>query len=100
MMGHIVETNFKAINCTYMDHDGVMVDSGWLYEQGVPNMRNLIQDFNDKTHPYYFTYHHSAGDSMEVMDPDMMDDNVIMIASMMYNIANRNERLPRTNFKQ
>ena len=28
----------------------------------------------------YFTYHHSGGDTMDVMDPDDMDDNVVMIA--------------------
>lgn len=30
---------------------------------------------------------------MDIMNPDFMDDNVIMIASMMFNIADRKERL-------
>lgn len=25
-----------------------------------PTIRNLCEDFNDETHPYYFTFHHSA----------------------------------------
>ena len=56
-------------------------------------MINLIQD--NPTHDFYFTYHHSAGDTMEVMNPDEMDDNVVAIASMLYIIADSNERLPR-----
>ena len=56
-------------------------------------MINLIQD--NPTHDFYFTYHQSAGDTMEVMNPDEMDDNVVAIASMLYIIADSNERLPR-----
>ena len=56
-------------------------------------MINLIQD--NPNHDFYFTNHHSAGDTMEVMNPDEMDDNVVAIASMLYIIADSNERLPR-----
>lgn len=56
-------------------------------------MRNLVFDFNE-TLPDYFTFHHSAGDSMDIMNPDNMDLNVIAIASMMYIVADLDQRLP------
>jgi len=49
-------------------------------------MNNQIWDYSD-AHEFYFTYHHSAGDSITMMNPDSMDDNVIAIASMMYIVA-------------
>jgi carboxypeptidase Q len=48
-------------------------------------MNNKIKD--DETNDFYFKYHHSAGDSMLMMDPVDMDDNVIAIAAMMYMVA-------------
>jgi carboxypeptidase Q len=62
-----------------------MVDTGPLDLEGVPTMRNLIRDLPNDA--YYFTFHHSAGDSMDIMNPDWMDDNLVMIASMMYIVA-------------
>jgi len=44
---------------------------------------------------FYFTYHHSAGDSMYMMSPSDMDDNVVAIASLFYLIANADTTLPR-----
>jgi carboxypeptidase Q len=37
-------------------------------EQGVPIFDNKIRDSPD--HSFYFRYHHSAGDSMSMMNPD------------------------------
>ncbi len=48
-------------------------------------MRNLVQDTEDNY--FYFTYHHSAGDSMSMMNPDELDDNVFMVASFYYIVA-------------
>lgn len=70
-----------------------MVDTGYLAVQGIPTMRNLIAD--NATEDFYFTYHHSAGDSMTMMDADDLDDNVVAIASMMYLVADLDETLPR-----
>ena len=55
-------------------------------------MRNIYKDPNDD---YYFRYHHSAGDTMNILDPDQMDSNVFAISSMMYIIADNPERLPK-----
>jgi carboxypeptidase Q len=48
--------------------DGESVDVGPLYQKGVPILKNLIADTPD--HKFYFKYHHSAGDSMTMMNPD------------------------------
>lgn len=48
-------------------------------------MNNIVKDTED--HQFYFKYHHSAGDSMSMMDPDDMDSNVVGIAGMLYIIA-------------
>lgn len=45
-------------------------------------MANVVEDSSD--HRYYFSYHHSAGDSMSMMNPEDMDSNVVGIASMFY----------------
>lgn len=55
-------------------------------------MKNKIVD--NASHDFYFTYHHSAADSMLMMNADDMDDNVVAIASMMYLIADMDEDLP------
>jgi carboxypeptidase Q len=69
------------------------VDTEPLFKAGVPVMRNLIED--TPTRDYYFRYHHSAGDTMSVMNADEMDDNVVSIASMFFLIADMKEDLPR-----
>jgi carboxypeptidase Q len=48
-------------------------------------MINLVKDTPD--HKYYFTYHHSAGDSMTMMNADDLDGNVLGIACMFYILA-------------
>jgi carboxypeptidase Q len=73
--------------------DGDSVDSGYFAPYGVPIMRNEIKDTTDNT--FYFSYHHSAADSMTMMNPDDMDLNVVAIASMMYMIADADVTLPR-----
>lgn len=84
----------KALNTTSMNfNDGVMVDTSPLFAKGVPSMRNLVNETPDDN--YYFTYHHSAGDTVNVLEPDAMDKNVAAIASMFYIIADLPYRLPR-----
>jgi len=57
-------------------------------------MKNEIWDINE-SRDYYFTFHHSAGDTMDVMDPDQMDENVISIASLFYILADLDDHFPR-----
>ncbi|EAR91471.1 plasma glutamate carboxypeptidase (macronuclear) [Tetrahymena thermophila SB210] len=91
----LVSTYFKPIyNITeVLDGEGEMVDSGYIGSYGVPMVRNIGQD--TPSNDYYFTFHHSAGDSMSVMDPDQMDENVVGIASLFYLLADADVALPR-----
>ena len=75
-----------------MNDKGEAVDTGPLHEKGVPTMANIVDD-ND-SHDYYFSYHHTAGDSMTVMNPDDMDSNVVGLAAMMYILADLDETIP------
>ncbi|CAD8064304.1 unnamed protein product [Paramecium sonneborni] len=74
------------------ENDGSGVDTKPLGDIGVPLMRNIYHDPNDDI---YFRYHHSAGDTMNILDPDQLDSNVFAISSMMYIIADNPERLPK-----
>lgn len=94
---------FNALNEKYLKDalnlntvrygDGIMVDTTPLYQKGIPVVRNLIKDTPDEK--FYFTYHHSAGDSVSVLDTNDMDSNVAAIASMFYIIADFPFRIPR-----
>ena len=95
-MINLIANNFLAESGTntIRPDDGVMSDTKLLHQEyKIPVMRNLIRDTPDSE--YYFTYHHSAGDSMNVLDPDHMDRNVAGIASMFYLIAEVPWRLPK-----
>lgn len=56
-------------------------------------VRNIGQD--TPTNDFYFTYHHSGGDSMTMMNPDQMDENVVAIASLYYLLADAEVPIPR-----
>ncbi len=73
------------IDAKTVGDDGMAVDTGPLFDMGIPTMINMIQDTPD--HRFYFTYHHSAGDSMTMMDPDLLDGNVLGIACMFFILA-------------
>jgi carboxypeptidase Q len=59
-----------------------------LYPKGVPIFANNVNDTEDSH--YYFKYHHSAGDTMEIINPDDLDSNVVGIAALLYIIADLN----------
>ena len=94
---------FKNINQNYLEKnlnltkvvfgDGVMQDTTPLFNKGIPVVRNLIKDTPDSK--FYFTYHHSAGDTVSILDKDDMDRNVAAIASLFYIIGDIPERFPR-----
>ena len=86
---------FKGLNASkIMFGNGGNTDTKPLLDGfGIPTMNNQLDDTDDLE--YYFTYHHSAGDSMNVMSPHDMDRNVIVIAGMMYIIADIPIAIPR-----
>ena len=73
--------------------DGDQVDTGYIGAYGVPMVRNIGNDTSNND--FYFTFHHSAGDSMTMMNPFQMDQNVVSIASLMYVLANLEVPLPK-----
>jgi len=54
-------------------------------DHGIPIIHQSIID--NPTNDFYYKYHHTAGDSMTIMDPEDMDSNVLGIASFLYIIA-------------
>ena len=81
----ILENYLSLIDASKYEPDGEMVDNGPLCDEGVACFKNLIKDTED--HEYYFRYHHTAGDSMSVMNPEEMDSNVLGIATFLYIVA-------------
>jgi len=67
-------------------NDGNMEDSKPLNKLNVPAYRNLVNETSNNE--YYFTYHHSVGDSVSILNSDMMDQNVAAIAALAYLISN------------
>lgn len=90
----VADIFFKDFGMHTMERNGVMADTRPLNKNhNIPVMKNLVKDTKDNQ--YYFTYHHSAGDSMNVLNPDFMDRNVFGIAGMMYIIADVPWKLPK-----
>jgi len=64
-----------------------MVDVTPLFtEQGVPCLFNIDNDNENKD--FYFSYHHSAGDSMSILKTEELDGQASGIAQLAYLIAN------------
>lgn len=89
----IAANYMSIINATLVNDEGHGSDTSPLYSAGVPVMANSVYDTPD--HEFYFTYHHSAGDSMSIMNADDMDSNVLGIAAMFYILADLDNTLPR-----
>jgi carboxypeptidase Q len=89
----IADKYMGILNAAVVNDAGEAVDTGPLYEKGVPTMANVIEDTPD--HKYYFSYHHSAGDSMTMMNADDMDSNVVGLAAMMFILADLDNTIPR-----
>ena len=68
----------------YSDN-GYSADVDPLNQKGVPIFNNMIKDTPE--HAFYFKYHHTAGDSMTMMNADDLDSNVVGIATFLYIIA-------------
>lgn len=56
-----------------------------MLDHGVPIIHQLIVD--SLNNDFYYKYHHTAGDSMTIMNSDDMDSNVLGIAAFLYIIA-------------
>lgn len=90
----VSELFFREIGSNTLSRTGVMSDTSPMFtNHKVPAMKNLVTDTPDNE--FYFTYDHSAGDTVNVLNPDDMDRNVASIASMFYILADVPWRLPR-----
>ena len=56
-----------------------------LLDHGVPIIHQIVVD--TPKNDFYYRYHHTAGDSMTIMNSDEMDSNVLGIAAFLYIIA-------------
>lgn len=83
------EFNLKEI----IKGDGISEDVRPLFNKGIPVIRNIVEDTSDNE--IYFTTHHSAQDSVSILDKDDMDKNVAAIASLFYIIGDLSIRFPR-----
>ena len=97
-MKDIASKYLTILNASTVSDDGNAVDTGPLRQRGIPTMINLIEDTAD--HEFYFTYHHSAGDTMSIMDPDLLDSNVVGVAAMFYILADLDNSIPKPNIKR
>lgn len=85
----IASTLLVPLNTTTVLPQGGGADIGDLMRMGVPGMSPLTA--NER----YFWYHHSAGDSMTVQNPEEMDQCSAMISSFMFIVADMTARFPR-----
>jgi len=93
----IGKTYMTILNSSVVNDAGEAVDTTPLFENGVPTMANVVQD--TPSHDFYFSFHHSAGDSMSIMNPDDLDSNVVGLAAMFYILADLDETIPRGQMK-
>ncbi|MEO5580109.1 MAG: M20/M25/M40 family metallo-hydrolase [Gemmatimonadaceae bacterium] len=68
---------------------GPQADIGPLYAAGVPTVAPVVDGSR------YFWYHHSAGDTMDKLDPREVAECVALMAVMAYVIADMPVTLPR-----
>lgn len=96
-MQSVLNNYLPALNASTFSDDGEAVDTTPLYEVGIPTMKNLIED--NASHDFYFSYHHSAGDSMTMMNADDLDSNVVGLAAMFYILADLEDSIPLPEIK-
>jgi hypothetical protein len=60
-----------------------------LQQHGVPGFAPLI----DSRH--YFDYHHTAADTLDKVEPDVMRRTVAVLAVLAYTLAEAPDALPR-----
>lgn len=82
---NVLTKYMSILGASQYSDDGYSADVEPLSEKGVPIFNNIIQDTPD--HSFYFKYHHTAGDSMTMMNTDDLDSNVVGIAAFLYIIA-------------
>uniref|UniRef100_A0A3Q2LDB8 Carboxypeptidase Q n=1 Tax=Equus caballus TaxID=9796 RepID=A0A3Q2LDB8_HORSE len=80
----------KPINITQVFRAGEGTDINFWIQAGVPGA-SLLDDLHK-----YFSFHHSHGDTMTVMDPKQMNVAAALWAVVSYVVADMEEMLPRS----
>lgn len=83
----------SLIGATKLIDDGYAVDTEPLYDIGIPSMANKVHDTEDNR--FYFTYHHTAADSITMMSADDLDSNVLGISVLFYILADLEVSIPK-----
>lgn len=80
----------RPINITQVFEAGEGTDINFWIQAGVPGA-SLLDDLYK-----YFSFHHSHGDTMTVMDPKQMNVAAAVWAVVSYVVADMEEMLPRS----
>ncbi|XP_049709844.1 carboxypeptidase Q isoform X1 [Elephas maximus indicus] len=80
----------QPINITQVFRNGEGTDINYWIQDGVPGA-SLLDDLYK-----YFSFHHSHGDTMTVMDPKEMNVAAALWAVVSYVVADMEEMLPRS----
>ncbi|KAI9297984.1 Zn-dependent exopeptidase [Neoconidiobolus thromboides FSU 785] len=70
-------------------------DISYLCSRGIPCASLSSKTENNSTLSY-FTFHHTAGDRMEVLKPEQLARNAAMTGGFIYAVADLKETLPKT----
>ena len=81
----ILRDYLSILGSDIYSENGHSADIDPLFDLGVPIFQNYLEDTPD--HSYYFKYHHTAGDSMTMMNASDMDSNVVGMAAFLYIVA-------------
>jgi carboxypeptidase Q len=92
-MAQDIASLFSAFNATKVTDGGTDADTDPLNALGVPTISPLV----DGTR--YFWFHHSAGDTMDKLDPHEMAENVALLAVTAFVVADMPGYLPRPAVK-
>jgi carboxypeptidase Q len=92
-MAHDIASLFSSFGATKATDGGTDADTDPLNELGVPTISPLV----DGTR--YFWFHHSAGDTMDKLDPHEMAENVALLAVTAFVVADMPGYLPRPAVK-
>ena len=79
----------RSVGATRIEPDGGGSDIEPMRAAGVP-LLGLRQDMSE-----YFDWHHTAGDTLDKVDPRELADNAVAMAFMAYALAEREPPLPR-----
>ncbi len=87
-----VMTALRPINATVLKHveHGIGTDITDLQEKGgVPGFEPYLDTRS------YFSYHHTAADTLDKVDPDALRRQVAVLSVLLYSLAELKEPLPR-----